>query len=780
MKLLFWGIFCLAAFSVSALEITPEFVIVTERNAIAPEKKSVEILNDYLGRIFGKKLRVIPEHQHDGTIPAVYVGNTAFAIRNGAAGLASEEHFIKTAGNSLILTGGRPRGVLFGVYEFLERFAGCRKLAVDAEFVPRRKSITVPEKEIYRAQPYFSARFLFSGITSCGECAAMKSWYRMNVSSCYPPGGKEDLYRYYSLRRDGGGHTFYSYARTIPSHETDCFSLIDGKRLRGPHLQLCLSNPKTRKYVKDELRRRIEWNQRNVKAGKEIRNSWYDISTSDSEHGNCTCGSCRALEAKYGNAYAGAVFDFINEIAAEFPKETIQTFGAYGCTAKIPENIRVRDNVMLNLAVQCTTFVNTQTDILSPFSHPANAAFIKWLDKWFELGTCYAVFDYGRIYSQAVPSPYTLIHTLSSKFRYYAGQGKVRSYCIEIEPNDLSLLVSPPAFYDLQVYLSAKLMYDPTLAVEPVRREYMKLYYRSAVSEMEQYYQFLVASQQKNSVPIPSVPLAKRDYLNFDFFSEAERILAEAEQAAEKDEELIARIGQERIGLDFAYLYLAELYKWNTEQFPTDREKIINRLEKNLMFATDKYLKKHRSYPQALQKARGAIARLRNTIPVPPMFQDKSILQYSVLDSNYSLTAANDANALFGKAFQVKTPPGSWKGSNADYHAKPMEAGVWCDDTKTFALRKKFSEKEYKQDEKYHFYYLGKMKVPAVPAKTVMYFHWRWDLRLSSIIKDVSASVDPNTEFDVYLSVKLEGPAYVNGSEKQNCISVDRVVFVFR
>ena len=72
------------------------------------------------------------------------------------------------------------------------------------------------------------------------------------------------------------------------------------------------------------------------------------------------------------------------------------------------------------------------------------------------------------------------------------------------------------------------------------------------------------------------------------------------------------------------------------------------------------------------------------------------------------------------------------------------------------------------------------MGIPAVPAKTVMYFHWQWDLRLSSIVKTLAASVDPNTRFDVYLSIKLEGPAYVKNSKKPNCVSVDRIVFVFR
>ena len=43
---------------------------------------------------------------------------------------------IRTVGDNLILTGGRPRGTLYAVYEFLERPVGCHWL--DRETIARR------------------------------------------------------------------------------------------------------------------------------------------------------------------------------------------------------------------------------------------------------------------------------------------------------------------------------------------------------------------------------------------------------------------------------------------------------------------------------------------------------------------------------------------------------------------------------------------------------------------------------------------------------------------
>ena len=42
------------------------------------------------------------------------------------SGLAEEEFIIRTVGNDLLIVGGRPRGTLYGVYEFLEKHVGCR------------------------------------------------------------------------------------------------------------------------------------------------------------------------------------------------------------------------------------------------------------------------------------------------------------------------------------------------------------------------------------------------------------------------------------------------------------------------------------------------------------------------------------------------------------------------------------------------------------------------------------------------------------------------------
>ena len=38
-------------------------------------------------------------------------------------------------------------------------------------------------------------------------------------------------------------------------------------------------------------------------------------------------------------------------------------------------------------------------------------------------------------------------------------------------------------------------------------------------------------------------------------------------------------------------------------------------------------------------------------------------------------------------------------------------------------------------------------------------------------------SGNPDKEYDIYMSIKLEGPSYVPGSKKEDAIYMDRVIF---
>ena len=140
---------------------------------------------------------------------AILVGNTKYT-----AGMASA--FGKDIGTDgfrlvarpphLLVVGSSERGALYGTYEFLERFAGCRWYASWHTVIPRRDRIEVPVNLDETQTPAFAMREPYwYDVIQHPEFAARlrvnsRSWYRLDKKF----GG--DPYRF------GGGlvssHTF--------------------------------------------------------------------------------------------------------------------------------------------------------------------------------------------------------------------------------------------------------------------------------------------------------------------------------------------------------------------------------------------------------------------------------------------------------------------------------------------------------------------------------------------------------------------------------------------
>lgn len=149
-----------------------DYVVVQGENAAEPEKFAVQELTNFLGRVTGASFPVLAESALPVKTRAIYVGSTEFAAKNGieASKLGEEEWVIRTVGKDLILAGGRPRGTMYAVYEFLEKQVGCHWLAVDTEMIPSRPDLKLGKIDI-QGKPWFWMRDL-----GCGLGVSDKRW----------------------------------------------------------------------------------------------------------------------------------------------------------------------------------------------------------------------------------------------------------------------------------------------------------------------------------------------------------------------------------------------------------------------------------------------------------------------------------------------------------------------------------------------------------------------------------------------------------------------------
>src|SRR5512143_1700592 len=102
-----------------AREGQTQYTIVHADQVTDLEKNAVQELGDFLGRVTGAAFPVLAESASTKEVRGIYVGWTKFATQQGVetSKLGEEEWVIRSAGENLIITGGRPRGTLYAAYE---------------------------------------------------------------------------------------------------------------------------------------------------------------------------------------------------------------------------------------------------------------------------------------------------------------------------------------------------------------------------------------------------------------------------------------------------------------------------------------------------------------------------------------------------------------------------------------------------------------------------------------------------------------------------------------
>ncbi len=97
----------------------------------------------------------------------MYIGPSESMFRSEVAvdttGLGEEELVIRIGSHNIAIVGGRPRGTLYGVYEFFERYAGVRFLTADCTHLPSSATATQSPLGEFRYKPVFEFRYTYFG-----------------------------------------------------------------------------------------------------------------------------------------------------------------------------------------------------------------------------------------------------------------------------------------------------------------------------------------------------------------------------------------------------------------------------------------------------------------------------------------------------------------------------------------------------------------------------------------------------------------------------------------
>jgi hypothetical protein len=729
-------------------------IVVNRKDAIPSEITAASELKTFLERVTGRSF-LIRDESEPGNPDAFYVGRTAFAAKNDllSDSFDPEEWLVRRIGNSIVITGGRPRGALYGVYEFLERQCNIRFLAPDTTIVPRSPAIPADQSLLLRGKPFMEQRFVMRGGPgpSEGDYAAFLARSRNNHRMGEKFGGD------FEFGSPGFCHTFYDYSKDFPKDKPEYFSWRNGEFLRaaseaGPG-QLCLSNLRVRELVWEKLLRHIAEDR---KRSPDFPPTVY-ILTGNDNNMYCQCPECMKFVRENGN-YTDLTLNFINDIAARLkkthPELRLMTM-AYTYTTPPPLRERPLDNVIIQIANLGKEFNGGTSETLFPIVSPQNEGFRKIFQEWRKITKTIFVWDYWILYGKDFHYPCFNSERFFSDMRFFAESG-VRGILIETQYQR-----SP--FFALRGYLASRLAIDPLQNGKALLDEFFQGYYGAGAAPMRKYLELIEKNVSGEKKSIALTAPCHIGYLSKEFFDGADSLLDEAESRGAADVLSLGHIRMERIPVDWARLKL--------NLAGESKNKIIDRLDHNLELLFAKYA--YNAAPR-YEKERSDIENMikvfRMDIRPPDEFKGKNITDFIWLDlpvkRSRNIVLEEDPDACGGRAVRMgEAPQGFMKA-----HELSFIVGLY--DSAVSKRGPELTMTEFPQDGKYHFY-----KVGVYDIKSQVALH---ALRTSDFWMPLARAYpnSPENICDVHVSLKFTGPRYVKNSKDENAVWIDRVIVV--
>ena len=390
------------------------------------------------------------------------------------------------------IRGGNGRGVLYGVYKFLENYAGVRYFMPGLEKIPEG-DIVLRDGNLLSYSPYFEARRL---AWNCSKNDV--EWNNKNGINGHD-GVNEDMY--------GNKQT---YGSGLFVHTLGALTETGGGASPNP----CLTSDENYQKVIKNLRKTLE---------KDPTVNIVSVSQNDNNN-YCTCENCQASDAYYGNP-SGTMLAFVNKVAAEleadYPNLVVDTL-AYNYTQAAPQNIVPRHNVCIRVCSIRVCFMHPMTecdDAKGPngVDWTRTRTFLSDLEDWGKICDRIYVWDYTTNFAYYI-APFSNFGTIRENMRLYYENG-VRG----MFPQGNSQSVSGE-FGELRTYLLAKLMWNPLMTEEEYYMhmdEFLEAYYGEGWEGIRAFIDLTteLASNEGSCINIYEAPLnsiTKEEYLQYE------------------------------------------------------------------------------------------------------------------------------------------------------------------------------------------------------------------------------------------------------------------------
>ncbi|MEN6305633.1 MAG: DUF4838 domain-containing protein [Armatimonadia bacterium] len=448
-----------------------DYVIVTAAAPSPTAMMAAKELQEYVRRVTGAELPVVTEDKAP-VARRVFVGPCGAADKAGIAVPPQEQFVVRVINGDLFIVGGDSdgppmgsatrTGTLYGVYQFLHRFAAVRWLWPGdlGTVVPKAATLSVPDELNWTVKPDFAIRSLWLTYRNSNEIKDEHMlWQRRTGQGQLWSGGSGHAYN--SLL---GGNKWFE---THPEY----YSMVGGQRRAfygegATSGQICTSNPDV-----------IDICTKSALASKADI-----VSLSPNDGGQfCECEKCRALDVptnlidwdgKPMVALTDRIFTLANEIARRVAKEQPEKKLGHFCYTffkQPPARLTdLSDNLVLFFTQGCHWFRDPEI----------KKQCRGYIDGWFKFGNPMVSREYyGLIYWHGMPNVHTRL--IEEDIKYLKGRGFVGLN---------SEICRDFATHGPNYYLAARMLWDTSLTRRQVLDEYYQAGFGAAAKDVEEYY----------------------------------------------------------------------------------------------------------------------------------------------------------------------------------------------------------------------------------------------------------------------------------------------------
>lgn len=491
-----------------AVDTLRTWTIVCAADAIPSEAYAAQEFQSLFKQATGADLPV----SHDLALknPVIAIGKTAAGI--DAEGFGDEQLLIRIEASRIAITGGRPRGTLYGVYEFFERYLGCEFLTYDHTWFPPAAGLAPLPLGDRALTPAFAFR---------------SSYYKENYD--HPEfSTRQRINTITSDEKLGGktpqgliGHSYCKwitpekYGKTHPEY----FAMVNGARQLlggGGGPQPCVSNPEVIDIVTTNVIEELDQHP-------EMRN----IAVSQNDNGDyCQCPRCAEINTREDSPM-GANLALVNAVAEQVekthPNVMVGTL-AYVYSRKPPKFLKPRANVQIQLcSIECCS--------LHPVNDPActfNTSFCEDLNGWRAICSQIWVWNYNTDFT-FYDLPFPNLKSIGANVKFFL-DSHAKGVFMQANGNGNS-----GEMCDLRNYVISKCLWNPGLDSWALANTFCRLHYGRAAGEIIAYLTMLHRVAEETGLHPDCGPTAARIGLTPEVVDEAKAYFARALDNAENE-----------------------------------------------------------------------------------------------------------------------------------------------------------------------------------------------------------------------------------------------------